>query len=36
MAEPDTEEEGPPTSEVDLDVIPGGADDTDEQAPDGR
>jgi DivIVA domain-containing protein len=28
--EPDTEEEGPPTSEVDLDVLPGGADDTDE------
>ncbi len=28
--EPDTEEEPPPTSEVDLDVIPGGADDTDE------
>ena len=28
--EPDTEEEAPPTSEVDLDVLPGGADDTDE------
>jgi DivIVA domain-containing protein len=36
-AEPDTEEEPPPTSEVDLDVIPGGADDTDEDiAPDTR
>ena len=35
-AEPDTEEEPPPT-EVDLDVIPGGADDTDEDiAPDTR
>jgi hypothetical protein len=28
--EPDTEEEAPTTSEVDLDVLPGGADDTDE------
>jgi cell division initiation protein len=27
---PDTAEEGPPTSEVDLDVLPGGAEDTDE------
>jgi hypothetical protein len=36
-AEPDTEEEPPPISEVDLDVIPGGADDTDEDiAPDTR
>jgi DivIVA domain-containing protein len=36
-AEPDTEEEPPPTSEVDLEVIPGGADDTDEDiAPDTR
>ena len=35
-AEPDTDEEGPPTSEVDLNVIPGGAEDTDEQAPDTR
>ena len=26
----DTEAEGPPTSEVDLDVLPGGADDTDD------
>ena len=35
--EPDTEEEGPPISEVDLDVLPGGADDTDEDtAPDTR
>jgi DivIVA domain-containing protein len=29
-SEPDTEEEPPTTSEVDLDVIPGGADDSDE------
>jgi DivIVA domain-containing protein len=29
-AEPDTEEEAPTTSEVDLDVLPGGADDADE------
>ena len=29
-AVPDTDEEGPPTSEVDLDVLPGGAEDTDE------
>jgi DivIVA domain-containing protein len=35
-AEPDTDEEGPPTSEVDLNVIDGGAEDTDEQAPDTR
>jgi len=28
--EPETEGEGPPTSEVDLDVIPGGAEDSDE------
>ena len=28
--EPGTEGEGPPTSEVDLDVIPGGAEDSDE------
>jgi cell division septum initiation protein DivIVA len=28
--EPDTEEEPPPTSEVDLDVLPGGAEDSDE------
>ena len=35
--DPDTEEEGPPTSEVDLDVLPGGADDTQEDsAPDTR
>jgi hypothetical protein len=31
--EPDTEEEPPPTtSEVDLDLIPGGAEDTDEES----
>ncbi len=37
MAEPDeTEEDGPPTSEVELDVLPGGAEDTDEPAPDSR
>ena len=30
VVEPDTEEEGPPTSEVDLDLIPGGAEDADE------
>lgn len=37
-AEPDTEEEEvPPTSEVDLDVLPGGADDSeDDTAPDTR
>jgi DivIVA domain-containing protein len=29
-SEPDTEEDVPPAGEVDLDVIPGGADDTDE------
>ena len=29
-AEPDTEEHGPPTTEVELDVLPGGSDDTDE------
>jgi DivIVA domain-containing protein len=29
-SEPDTEEEAPTTSEVDLDVLPGGADDTDD------
>ena len=29
-SEPDTEEEPPTTGEVDLDLIPGGADDTDE------
>jgi cell division initiation protein len=29
-ADPDTDEEGPPTSEVELDVLPGGAEDTDE------
>jgi DivIVA domain-containing protein len=35
--EPDTEEEAPPTSEVDLDVLPGGADDgEDDTAPDTR
>jgi cell division initiation protein len=35
--EPDTEEEVPTTSEVDLDVLPGGAEDTDEDtAPDTR
>src|SRR5829696_7906746 len=35
--EPDTEEDVPTTSEVDLDVLPGGADDTDEDtAPDTR
>jgi len=35
--EPDTEEDAPTTSEVDLDVLPGGADDTDEDtAPDTR
>jgi DivIVA domain-containing protein len=35
--EPDTEEEVPPTSEVDLDVLPGGADDSeDDTAPDTR
>ena len=34
--DPPEGEEGPPTSEVDLDVIPGGAEDTDEQAPDTR
>ena len=35
--EPDTEEDAPTTSEVDLDVLPGGADDTDEEtAPDTR
>jgi DivIVA domain-containing protein len=28
--EPDTEEEPPPTSEADLDVLPGGAEDSDE------
>jgi DivIVA domain-containing protein len=27
---PESEEEGPPTSEVDLDVLPGGAEDSDE------
>ena len=36
-ADPDTEEEGPPTSEVELDVLPGGAEDTEEDsAPDIR
>lgn len=37
-AVPDSAEEGPPTSEVELDVLPGGAeDDTDEgEAPDNR
>ena len=36
-AEPDTEDDGPPTGEVDLDVIPGGAKDIDEDvAPDNR
>ncbi len=37
-AVPDSAEEGPPTSEVELDVIPGGAeDDTDEsELPDNR
>jgi DivIVA domain-containing protein len=35
--EPDTEEDVPTTSEVDLDVLPGGAEDTDEDtAPDTR
>jgi DivIVA domain-containing protein len=35
--EPDTEEEVPPASEVDLDVLPGGADDSeDDTAPDTR
>ena len=35
--EPDTEEDAPTTSEVDLDVLPGGVDDTDEDtAPDTR
>src|SRR5215207_450586 len=35
--EPDTEEDAPTTSEVDLDVLPGGAEDTDEDtAPDTR
>jgi len=35
--EPDSEEDAPTTSEVDLDVLPGGADDTDEDtAPDTR
>jgi cell division septum initiation protein DivIVA len=35
--EPETDEEDPPTSEVDLDVLPGGAEDTDEDiAPDTR
>jgi hypothetical protein len=29
-SEPDTEEDVPPAGEVDLDVIPGGANDTDE------
>jgi DivIVA domain-containing protein len=32
QTEPETEEDAPPTSEVDLDVLPGGADDTDEDA----
>jgi DivIVA domain-containing protein len=31
--EPDTEEEPPTTGEVDLDVLPGGADDTEEDGP---
>src|SRR5215213_3279448 len=31
-AEPDTEEEVPTTGEVELDVLPGGADDTDEDS----
>jgi len=31
-ADPDTEEEGPPTSEVDLDPLPGGTEDTEEDA----
>jgi hypothetical protein len=32
LADPDptTEEEGPPTSEVDLDLLPGGGEDSDE------
>jgi DivIVA domain-containing protein len=33
--EPDTEEEPPTTGEVDLDVLPGGADDTEEDGPPG-
>jgi cell division initiation protein len=32
-AEPDTEDDIPTTSEVELDVLPGGADDTDEDSP---
>jgi hypothetical protein len=36
-SEPDTEEEPPTTGEVDLDLIPGGAEDEDEgTAPDPR